>query len=483
MKIAFIEPSILHVEPLGVGYLAQSLINDGHDVKYFEFPRPNFLKRLKIFNPDILAYSVTTGKHRLCQRLNSRIRKHINAISLFGGPHCTFYPEFIENDNLIDGVCRGEGEYALVELLRKMEQQEDFTKTFNWWLRVEGEIYKNPVRERIEDLDRLSFPNREVIYIENNALRNTPIKRILGSRGCPYSCSYCHNKEYNTIFKGRVYCQRSPQNIIQEIKEIQKRYPVTFLKFVEDIFGMQIDMDLFAETYGKKVHIPFLCSIRPDLINEYKIAKLKQAGCVAVTIAVESANEFIRNTILNRNLSCDILSEAIRNLKNAGIRVWTQNIIANPGETFGMAMETFNFNVKHRVDFAECFLLTPYPGTPIYKYCVENNYFEGNINTLAKSYWLTSSIRFCSRREKRRLINFQKFFSFGVKHPLSLPIIKLFIEMPPNNLLVFFNRLYDVWMISRLIRAKFNMLSFMVVVRNNLRYILTYFLIRTDERP
>src|SRR3989338_7466537 len=108
MKIAFIEPSVAMVEPLGIMYLSAILMNKGHEVKYFETPRKNFFERLKKFNPDVLAYSVTTGKHKSCRKLNSVLRKHLGTFSIFGGPHCTFYPEFIESDPMIDGVCRGE---------------------------------------------------------------------------------------------------------------------------------------------------------------------------------------------------------------------------------------------------------------------------------------------------------------------------------------------------------------------------------------
>ncbi|MBW1855544.1 MAG: B12-binding domain-containing radical SAM protein [Deltaproteobacteria bacterium] len=483
MRVAFIEPSIANVKPLGIAYLAQSLVNDGHEVKYFESPRAHFLKRLKDFNPDILAFSVTTGKHASCRNLNSVLRNHIDAISLFGGPHCTFYPEFIESNELIDGICRGEGEYAIAELLKKIESGGDYLRTANWWLRVGGKIHKNGVRVKIENLDTLPFPNQEIIYAENPDLRDTPIKRILASRGCPFDCSYCFNKKYNALYqgKGEIYRQRSSLNVVQEICETREKYPLTFVKFIDDTFGLRMDYEEFARVYKKEVGIPFSCILRPNLINAEKIKLLKNAGCVAVTLAIESASETIRNTLLNRNLPSVVLSNAISILKSEGVRIHTQNIIANPGETFEMAMETFDFNAQYMVDFAECFLLNPYPGTDIYQYCVENNYFGGEIDTLQKSYWLGSHIRFDSKREKRRLINFQKFFSFGVQHPKTLPIIKLLIELPPNNLFVLFNRLYDSLRLSRFLKAKFSVHSYLVTARNNLRYITSCFLNRKEK--
>lgn len=471
MKIAFIEPFISSVEPLGIGYLAEMLLRNNHKVRYFEAPRRYFHKRLLEFNPDILAYSTTTGKHRICRELNEFLRKDIKAISIAGGPHCSFFPEYIESSNLIDAICLGEGEDALVEFVNKLEQDKDYRYTENWWIRKNGMIYKNPVREKIKDLDTIPFPNREIIYQENVDLKNIPIKRIVGARGCPFNCSYCFNERYNSLYKGKgqVYRQRHPLNIIDEINSI-KKYPFTFLKFVEDIFGMGMDLDKF------KSEMPFLCNIRAGSFDRDRIKKLKKSGCVAVGLGIESANEFIRNKVLNRNLKLETLENTLKFLKEEKIRIWSQNIIGNPDETFDMAMETFRLNVKYKPDFSECFLLTPYPGTSVYKYCVERNYFDGKIDTLSKSYWLTSSLKFKTDKEKNRFVNFHKFFSFGVRHPKFLPIIKFLIKLPPNKIYIAFNRLYDSWRISKVAKAKFTFKNYLVAIRCNLRNIISYFL-------
>lgn len=484
MKIAFIEPAVAHVEPLGIASLVQMLLNDGHTVMYFESPRKGFLERLKKFNPDVLAYSTTTGKHRLCRDLNEELRQSITAISIFGGPHCTFYPEFIESSALIDGICIGEGDFAITELLKRIENKEEYIKTDNWWVRVDGKIFKNQIRNKVENLDALPFLNRDVIYAENEQLRRTPIKRIIASRGCPYSCSYCFNKTYNFIYsgKGRVNYHRSPANIVEELKLIKKNYPFSFLKIVDDTFGLNMDYEEFARLYSQEVGVPFLCNVRPNLLNQDKIKYLKKAGCVAVTMAVESANDYVRNKVLCRNLDLKIMSDAITALKENGLRVYTQNIIGNPGETFAMAMETFNFNVQHGVDFAECFLLTPFYGTEIYENCVKNDFLEKGINmdNMPQSYWLGSCIKFSSLKEKDKFINFHKFFSFGVQHPYLLPLIKIIMKISPNNLFVLFNRFYDSWRITRVIRVKMDIITLLGVVKMNMKYIFGFFL-KTDR--
>jgi len=479
MKIAFIEPSVLSVEPLGIAYLAQMLVDNGHSVRYFEMPRRHSLERLKEFGPDVLAFSATTGKHRICRELNAHLRSEINAMSIFGGPHCTFYPQFIETSPLIDGVCQGEGEHAIVDLINKLQNGQDYSEIDNWWVRIGSDIHRNEVRNKIEDLDAIPFPNRDVIYLENKELLHSPIKRILTSRGCPFRCSYCFNKRYNSIYKdkGKVYRTHSVSRIIQEVKSIKDNYNFTFLKMVDDNFQLNSDCKEFAEQYKREINIPFLCNIRPNSISDEKIKNLKKGGCAAVTMAIESGNSFIRNEILHRDLSEDVMDKAINIVKNNGIKIWTQNIIGNPSETFEMALETYNFNVRHKIDFAECFLLTPYPGTEVYHYCKKNNLLKEDITIekLPRSYWLTSSIKLASEKDRRKFENFHKLFPFSVRHPGFFPLAKGLIKLPPNVFFVIFSRIYDVWRIGRLIKVKFTAYSLFLVVKVNLRFISNFF--------
>ncbi len=277
-----------------------------------------------------------------------------------------------------------------------------------------------------------------------------------------------------------MYRQRSIENIINEAACIKEHYPVSFFRFVDDILGMQMDYEEFARRFSEAIGLPFVCNMRPNLVTEEKMNALKRAGCVAITMAIESGNEFVRNTVLKRNLSMETMEKAIRAIKNAGLRVWTQNIIGNPGESFDMALETFKINAVHRVDLAECFLLTPFPGTEVYDYCVEHDFFDGEVDRIQKSCWLGSSLRFQSSREKKRLVNFQKFFGFAVQHPDFMPLIELLIELPPNVCFLLFNRLYDYWTMRKIFKIKLTVNNVFVLVRNTLQYLFSYFLVKKD---
>ncbi|MBM3245192.1 MAG: hypothetical protein FJZ15_05300, partial [Candidatus Omnitrophica bacterium] len=164
MRVAFItdyfNKSHFGREPLGVLHLVAALKQSGADVDLFEVSQLNReFGDLKKFKPGIIAYSVKTGYHRKFTELNFELKKSLGFISLFGGPHATFYPELINKPG-VDIVCRGEADKAIVELSRNIKG--DYFQTENCWIKKDGIIHKNNLGRLIEDLDALPFPDRAV---------------------------------------------------------------------------------------------------------------------------------------------------------------------------------------------------------------------------------------------------------------------------------------------------------------------------------
>ena len=77
MRVLFVtEPYI--IEPLGLGYLAAALKKAGHVVDQLRYSEENFLHQVRLFNPSIVAYSVTTGKEKKFIEINNLIKTRFN---------------------------------------------------------------------------------------------------------------------------------------------------------------------------------------------------------------------------------------------------------------------------------------------------------------------------------------------------------------------------------------------------------------------
>ena len=276
MRVLFIYKDVTLTEPLGVLYLAATLRRAGHEAALALADRRSFARDVESFQPDVLAYSVTTGYHQYYLRLNRELRAALKkpVVSVFGGAHATFFPEFVEEEG-VDVVCRGEGEEAVVELVDRLARGDDYRHIPNLWVKENGTVHQNEVRALVADLDAVPFPARDILYDYDKYMRNVTMKHFFPMRGCPYLCTYCFNHKYNQLYrgKGEVLRWRSVDNVLAEIGEVREHYPLKFVRFLSDNFtNGKAWVAEFADKYGPEVGLPFHCNVRANMVDE-KVAR------------------------------------------------------------------------------------------------------------------------------------------------------------------------------------------------------------------
>ena len=428
-------------EPLGILYLSSSLKKHGHTTYFSNATWGEALTALKEFKPHIIAYSITTGMHKELLELNRKLKKVSSFFALFGGPHTTFFPETIQKEG-VDGICIGEGEEAIVDLANRMEKEEEINTIENLWIKQDGEIYRNPVRNLVEDLDAIPFPDRELIYDRFKSSRDSKIKFFISNRGCPFKCTYCFNHYFHEMYKGKgkIVRIRSVDNVLQEIAQIQQKYALGFLKFVNDIFFFRDEwIREFAEKYPRQIGLPFYCIVRANMVTPERVSYLKKAGCHSVAMGVESGNERIRNEVLRRKMGSETIIEACKMIKSGGLRIFTQNMIGLPSETLENAFETLELNKICKPDYAWVSLYSPYPNTILGEKAKDMGLFDGNIDSFSITYHLGSPMQLPNKKE---LENLQKLFALAVEFPCVARYIKSLIRLP---LKIFYELVRKIW--------------------------------------
>lgn len=461
MKILFLIHDFI-IEPLGIMYLSSALKRAGHQVDivktgYSEYylnalsaegshrketvqTEADIIRLVKNHSPQIIAFSVTTGMHSYYASLARKIKKRMKVISVFGGPHPTFFPEFV-NEEGVDIICRGEGEEAFLELVKNLEDDRPIDKIRNLWVKEQGIIHKNEVRPLIDNLDKITFPDRKLIYQFETSLNN-PIRNFMLSRGCPYECPYCFNHAYFELYKGRGKRVRfrSVSNLVEEIKEVKEKYPLGIVYIQDDIFILSKRIfNEFNDRYQREIKLPFHCHLRADLIDEEIIKRLKEANCLSVTLAVESGNSYLRNEILKRNMTAQQIYTAARLLRKYKIKFRIENMVGLPGGNLSTAIETLKMNIKCRPDIGWASLYQPYPRTALGISCQEKGLYDGRLEDIRSSFFETSILRI---ENKKEIENLQKLFSITVELPFLLPLVRLLIKLPPNPI---FDWVYKRW--------------------------------------
>ncbi|MFC1632499.1 B12-binding domain-containing radical SAM protein [Candidatus Omnitrophota bacterium] len=443
-KVLFIVTDLDLFERFGIMRISSMLKSRGHQVDIARSMRDNLPDKLGEFQPDILAYSTTTGYHQHYLEVNRSLKKDYPALSIFGGPHPTYFPEIIKEQG-VDAVCVGEGEFPMLELADALGNGQPIDNIENLIVKTNGGIKQNQTRRLVEDLDQLPFPDRELLYHDNPALKNMRIKSFFTGRGCPYKCTYCFNHAYNQMFKdkGRVIRKRSVDNLIQEILDVQSKFAMKVLWFMDDVFtlGKTGWLDEFSKKYREKVGLPFVCMSRADLVTEQMVKSLSSAGCVGVYMAIEAGNDRIRNQVLKRNLTKQQMIRASQLFHDYGIKIIAENIIGLPSETIAEMLETLKLNIDCKMDLAICSIFNPYPGTELARFAQEQGYFSDDYSKVEHSYYLDSPLNF-TKREKRQIRNLRQLFNVVVSFPWLFPLVRLLINLPSNAL---FRMMAEIW--------------------------------------
>lgn len=413
MKILFVshvpEHYILQREPLGIMALSASLKKAGHEVQLCSPRLRDTEQMLDVFPAEIVAYSVTTGFHNFYLEFNDALRKrNRNLLSVFGGPHTTFSPDFIEQSYFIDAICRGEGDYALVDFVERFAAGIDYHLTPNFYVRRNGRIYKNPVRNLVDELDTLPFLDRELLYDSYPMARENRLKFFITMRGCPYRCTYCFNHRYNEVYrdKGKILRRMSVDNAIGEVLQVKAKYPLELIYFHDDTFPLCPDwIEEFSHKYKERVNIPFVCNVRLDLITEKVAADLKRANCVSAVVAIESGNDYIRNQVLKRSMSRNQILTGTKILRSCGIRMLSENILAIPGSVLENDLETYTLNKECSVFYILSHILQPFPGTEIYEYAKKLNLLRRDAQDIQAENWDRgeSLLKLPHRKQQERL--------------------------------------------------------------------------------
>lgn len=385
-----------NAEWLGIEYLSGALKKAGHetdlvfdpgagDIEYkFKFLERSFdltkhmLKKAKAYAPDLIAFSSLTNLYPWVSRMANLIKQQMPTPIIVGGLHPTIMPELVINNPDIDMICIGEGEEALLELAESMDGGGSDYSIRNIWFKRNGTIIRNPIRPLMQNLDSLSFPDKD-IFRQYGCFSERIY--VMSGRGCPYQCTYCFNSYYRKLLAGQgasYVRRRSVSSIINEIIYFKKRYKnVKEVFFYDDIFTIDDAwIKDFCRAYKKEIRLPFKILVHPQTVKRETMGLLADAGCIYVDIGIESGSEDIRRRLLKRSMSNKDIVNAARILKEVGIKFCTLNIVGFPTETRSQMWQTHELNELIRPDGTIVSVFYPFPKTELADFCIERGYIS-----------------------------------------------------------------------------------------------------------
>lgn len=309
---------------------------------------------LRDFDPHLIGFSLTSLPLKAAAEVSAKLKQFFDVPIIWGGSGPTLEPEkCIEH---ADMLCINEGEELIVELANRIDAGADLSTIPGLWMKLGGRVVKNPPGALI-DLEKIAIPDFEparTIYINDDQIRRNVYPPNLGSqyiimtaRGCPFSCSFCIESVYQDMFgkKGSLR-RRSVDIVIQELVEAKQKYNPASVMFYDDVFTTHPKwLREFAPRYKAEVGLPFWCYTYPTTTRKEDLELLRDAGCVSMTMGVQSGSAEILEEKFNRPVDRQRAMDAARMILEAGIEGFFDLITRVQFESERHLRETFDFLV------------------------------------------------------------------------------------------------------------------------------------------
>jgi len=436
-RIAFIQYSLF--ENLGIMSISSVLKKHGHTCDVFCLNgEKDFYKSLFNFRPDVVACSICIGEQKNTLEILRKVKKiDKNTITLIGGPFVLVFPEII-NEDCIDLMCIGDGEFAVLEILNRIDKKENFFNIPGIWVKESKQIYKSPNISYIKDIKQLPGLDRDIYCQKYSKIRNLRTKPFILSRGCPFQCSFCYTQWINQFYLKHVgphFRLDSPQKVISEILYVKEKYGLEWVRFHDGTLNAVPGyIKKFLKIYAEKDLPGFIAYARVENIDEEFIFLLKEAGCDKLVLGIQSGNENLRKKLANRKMSNKEIINACNLLKRYKIRIGIDIMFGWPRETIKNAYETIKLCREINPDDINSNVLVPYPKTKIGDYCVKNHYLDNIITYKDAGSVKNTNYSLVKQDNINQLINLDKLCYLAARFPKLRCLIKLLIKLPPNKL-------------------------------------------------
>jgi radical SAM superfamily enzyme YgiQ (UPF0313 family) len=338
--MAYLKQRFHDVPSVHMAYIAAILARAGHDVKW---------TRGETVDGDVALVLSSLVDHKNETAWADLMRARGVKVG-FIGITASKMPELFAGHS--DFILNGEPEAAVMRL-------------------AQGEILNGSVvSEQIDDLDSLPFPRWDLITEDRAKMGAKWFARpigggypLLASRGCPEFCTYCPHR----ILAG--YRARSIANIADELERLCDQHPRPHVIFRDPLFTEQRGrcLELCDEIAARGLALTFEAETRLDRLDTDLLNRLYTAGFRAMSFGVESLDPATLKKSGRRPIPQAHQREIIEHCRKLGIVTAAFYVLGFLQDDWNSIAATIDYATDLGSTFAQFKMLTPYPGTPMFK--------------------------------------------------------------------------------------------------------------------
>ena len=402
-----------YIYPMVPAYAASQAKVKGYDVVWLdgiaeEWSYEEWLKKLEEEKPDMLMVETKSPIVKIHWQITKDLKKKFpNMVLVWVGDHVTYIPkEFMDNSEADYVITGGDYDFMLSELAdsitkgvilaggiwgRKNDKRVKLSDFIRWEdSDINGkEAYwiSGPLKQT-HNLDELPFVDRDLtkwkLYaFANGNYKYTPATYMYSGKDCWWNrCTFCVWD--HTINAIGTYRRFSPERLFAEVKHVVDNYGVR--EIFDDAGTLFVGpplkkfCNLLVESgYNKKV--VYGCNMRLNALTQEYYDLMGKANFRFILYGMESGNQKTLDK-LDKGLKVHQIEEGVRMAKKAGLEPHLTIMLGYPWETEEEAKNTIalakRLFKKGYVDTMQATIVVPYPGTPLYKECVEKDLLKVN---------------------------------------------------------------------------------------------------------
>src|SRR3989338_2010242 len=375
--------------PVWTGLLASFIRDKGFEVAIIDadaerLSPKSVVERIAACNPDLIGVgaigsnpsAASTPKMAAASQVLELLKvKQLKAKTILYGIHVSALPERTLKEEAVDFVCRGEGFYPILELLKTLKAGQEKENLFikGLWYLKDRKVIANGWADLIENLDELGLIAWDLLPMDKYRAHNwhcfgqinqrSPYAVIYTSLGCPFDCKYCNIR---TLYNGQPGIRyRSISKVVEEIDFLVKKYAVKNFKILDELFVLNKERvnefcDLLIErNYGLNIW----AYARIDTVDEAILNKLKKAGVNWLAYGIEAASKKVRDGVSKGRFDQAAIEEVVRMTKACGINIIGNFMFGLPDDDLESMQATLDLAKKLNCEYINFYTTMAYPGS------------------------------------------------------------------------------------------------------------------------
>ncbi len=331
---------------------------DSEENPFLEYFREDVLPEVEAAAPPLIGFSLMSPTQFIPAVTLARLVKQVmpKTFIVVGGAPILYaadrVAQFGKLAPYVDAFVVGDGEEALVELIRALEQGDELRRVPNLIMFQEGQAVAGPLRD--VPMDALPTPDFDGLPLDLY-FSPEPNLPLLASKGCYWGkCAFCTNSDPHSRHRARPM-----EQLVEDAVRLREKYSTDVFSLIDDCLSPQ-QAGAFAEKLlSRDVHIRWRFRTRAERAYTVELCRrLFEAGCRKVYIGIESGAQRILDR-MNKGTRLGTVESVLRNFNTAGLPVHAFCIVGFPGETLEDVKQTTDLLARHR-DVIESMLVAPY---------------------------------------------------------------------------------------------------------------------------